>query len=69
MQEKRIAKGLKKKFPNISRSYYVCIDTLGSIATAFPNGKSIGNDSNPSFTWKRFMFMCSWFFIILQVEW
>jgi len=37
--QKRIIAGLKSSFPNTSQNYYVCTDTFGSIATAFPNGR------------------------------
>ena len=37
--QERIIAGLKKSFPKSSKSYYVCTDTFGSIATAFPNGR------------------------------
>lgn len=36
--QQRITEGLKKDFPNASKHYYVCTDTFGSIATAFPSG-------------------------------
>lgn len=47
--QERIADGLKTEFPNASKSYYVCTDTFGSIATAFPNGGMVviaGTGSN-----------------------
>ena len=50
-QEKRIAKGLRTRFPNVSRSCYVCIDTIGSIATAFPNGKWFWEQLQETYTW------------------
>lgn len=38
--KQRILEGLKTDFPNTSKSYHVCTDTFGSIATAFPNGNA-----------------------------
>lgn len=34
----QIETGLLKGYPNLSKHYYVCCDTVGSIATAFPKG-------------------------------
>lgn len=39
--QQRIIEELKEHFPNASKSYSVCTDTFGSIATAFPNGKPL----------------------------
>ena len=39
--QERIIAGLKERFPHSSKSFHVCTDTFGSIATAFPNGKQI----------------------------
>jgi N-acetylglucosamine kinase len=33
-----LKQGFMKKFPSLSLSYYVCSDTVGSIATASENG-------------------------------
>jgi N-acetylglucosamine kinase len=33
-----LKQGFMKKFPSLSASYYVCSDTVGSIATASENG-------------------------------
>ena len=41
--QERIIAGLKSDFPSTSKNYYVCTDTFGSIATAFPNGE-LGNN-------------------------
>lgn len=37
--QERIIAGLKEKYPQTSKSYLVCTDTFGSIATAFPGGE------------------------------
>lgn len=34
----QIEAGLKAKYPHLSKHYYICCDTVGSIATAFPHG-------------------------------
>ena len=36
--QERIIADLKKKHPETSKSYIVCTDTFGSIATAFSGG-------------------------------
>ena len=38
--QERIIAGLKEKYPQTSKSYLVCTDTFGSIATAFPGGEN-----------------------------
>ena len=37
--QERIIAGLKESYPQTSKSYVVCTDTFGSIATALPRGK------------------------------
>ncbi|MCG8623896.1 MAG: hypothetical protein MJE68_18125, partial [Proteobacteria bacterium] len=39
--QERIITGLKEKYPQTSKSYLVCTDTFGSIATAFPGGEGV----------------------------
>ena len=39
--QERIIAGLKEKYPQTSKSYLVCTDTFGSIASAFPGGEGI----------------------------
>ena len=37
--QERIIAGMKEKYLQVSKNYFVCTDTFGSIATAFPNGE------------------------------
>jgi hypothetical protein len=41
--QERIIAGLKEKYPQTSKSYLICTDTFGSIATAFPGGEGVNS--------------------------